>query len=448
MVHLYQRRPDLLTTVLESRASVENEELSQLFSAAMEATDRRAEEARVARGDAAEEADDFEDDFDLDVEVESTSLGLDIDYLREQILKASPQGIASDDHSEDISAKGSAAADSTDEQIDRLLAGSFGSVVSDDDPDLAFPDFDDEIDEIDEIDDDGGMPASALEALNGSIDSEALTIAQQQTASLRRQFNQISQSLADRDLELQTTQDRVVNLEAQVVQATRQTAAASREFQAFRLRAERETEDARKFATEKILKDLLGVLDNLERALEHAGEQQRDSALATGVEMTLEQFIGILERGGATRVIPVQGESFDPNFHEAVGQEAHESIVTGSIVRALQQGLVLNGRLVRAAMVVVSTGDGSDVVAAAPARAAAGAEATPDEQAGPPKKKRRKKKRKGAAQAGGAELEAAALGDANPLKKKKRRKKKRKTKSAETLASEVEQTSTEQPTQG
>ncbi len=419
---------------------MENEELSQLFSAAMEATDRRAEEARVARGDSEDDAEGFGDEFELDVEIDDTSMNLDVNFLQEQILKASAERLGQADGTNEGKADETAAEApdlDTAAQIEDLLSSSFGSMVSDDDPDLAFPDFEDEEDEQ------GDMPAGALAALSGDINNEALAIAEQQTASLRRQFNQVSRTLADRELELQTTQDRVATLEAQVVQAARQTASTGRDFQSFRQRAEREQEDARKFAAEKLLKDLLGVLDNLERALEHAGEYS-DSALGKGVEMTLEQFIGILDRAGASRVDPVSGESFDPNFHEAVGQEEHDSIAAGCIVRVLQKGLVLNGRLVRAAMVVVSTADGSK--ASPEADESAKSTAAPTDAPKKKKKKKRKKKRKlTPTDEAGEVLEAAAPGDDVAPKKKKKRKKKRKDASAEAGTPEAEQTNSKLP---
>ena len=432
---------------------MENEELSQLFSAAMEATDRRVEEARVARDDSEEDVEEFEEEFELDeeefeldVEIDHTAMNLDVDYLKAQMLKASPETLDETDGLVGDSANETATEASdldTSAQIEELLSNSFGSMVSDDDPDLAFPSFDDEEDKASE------MPSDALAALSsaGSND-EAVAIAEQQTASLRRQFNQVSRTLQERELELQTAQDRVATLEAQVVQAARQTASAGRDFQSFRQRAEREQEDARKFAAEKLLKDLLGVLDNLERALEHAGEY-RDSALGTGVEMTLEQFIAILERAGASRIEPEAGDSFDPNFHEGVGQEEHDSIPAGCIVRVLQKGLILNGRLVRASMVVVSTADGSMATATPEAGEGTEVAAAPPEAPKKKKKKRRKKKRKPTPEGeAGEELAAAAPGDGTaPKKKKKRRKKKRKEASAEAGTLEAEQTDNKQATE-
>ena len=430
----------VLNRTRESKASVENEELSQLFSAAMEATDRRAEEARVARDDSPDLAEAFEDeDFELDVEIESTSLDLSVDYLREQMLKATPELVSEETEEPEATVASSELESDTESQIEQLLSGSFGSLVSDEDPDLAFPDFDDE-----EVED--AMPAGALAALAGSSDSEALAMAEQRAVSLRRQVNQISRTLSERELELQTAQDRVTTLEAQVVQAARQTASTGREFQSFRVRAEREQEDARKFAAEKILKDLLGVLDNLERALEHAGDA-RKSALGTGVEMTLEQFVGILDRAGASRIEPSQGETFDPNFHEAVGQEEHDSIAVGCILRSLQKGLVLNGRLVRAAMVVVSTGDGSQPTEAVAAVAVeindVEADAATTEAPKKKKKRRRKKRKKAPSDQAGEALEAASDVEGGTPRPKKKRKRKRKPKSGDTPSTEANQTSSE-----
>lgn len=104
-----------------------------------------------------------------------------------------------------------------------------------------------------------------------------------------------------------------------------------------------------------MIKEFLGVYDNLQRALDHAGAE-RSSPLGQGVEMILGQFMGALKRCGVERVDATPGVPFDPTFHEAVGQEPHAEIETGGIVTEMQAGFVLNGRLVRASMVTVSQG--------------------------------------------------------------------------------------------
>jgi len=439
---------------------VENEELSQLFAEAMEATDRRVDEGRRSRG-SGDEGDDTavnDDDFDFDLEIDKTAAGLPVGLFREalarsdngdslDIVSADPAEVAGDngdlsdsftDTVEDIEMEPIEDIEmepiediegepDTSAQIERLLASSFGSPLSDDDPDLAFPDFDED-DNITGLD---GRPEPPTSDAAG-VDAEALAEAQREAASLRRQLNSVSRTLADRESELQSAQSRVATLEAQVVQTARQSANTGREFDSFRRRSEREQEDTRKFAIEKLLKEFLSVLDNLERALQHAGEH-RDTALGKGVEMTLEQFIDVLARAGAGRVQAAEGDVFDPNIHEAVGQEAHEVAPQSHIIRTLQNGLLLNERLVRAAMVVVSIGDGKEP----PPKA----EAAAKDNEGKRKKKRRKKRKKKSEGTAAEGVEAAAdagAGTATP--KKRRKKRKKKSEAGEVRAAEAEQT--------
>jgi len=428
---------------------VENKELSQLFAEAMEATDRRAGEAQRDRENPAEvedatpanfEPEEFEpEDFELDMEVDATSADIKINFLPDGLTLASDD----DDDDDEASDATNNSADSgptvdTEAEINRLLASSFGGVVSDDDPDLSFPDFDDELD--------GGadMPADAASALSAASDNDnALEKAHEEASSLRRQFHQLSRTLADTELELQTAQRQIQVLEGQVVTTARQSAHTGREFDSFRKRAEREQEDTKKFATEKLLKELLGVLDNLERALAHAGAN-KDSPLGKGVEMTLKQFLGVLENADAQRIDPGEGDSFDQAFHEAVGQEPHETIPAGHIVRTLQTGLLLNERLVRAAMVVVCISDATKPITSAKAEPGAGTEQAPP--AKKKKKKRRKKRKKSSeetAEMSAEGIEATVDGDTDAAPKKKRRKKKRKRKEQPSPAAKPEQAASE-----
>ncbi|MBJ94714.1 MAG: nucleotide exchange factor GrpE [Rickettsiales bacterium] len=424
---------------------VENDDLAQLFSAAVEATDRRVQEARATRDapevdQEPEDIEEFEEELEFDFEIDSTSVDLPVDFLREQMAKTASPGAGADEAEGQAEQGPAVAIADTESEIEQLLSGSFGTLVSDDDPDLAFPDFDDDAGE------DSEPPAAALAALGGSNESEAVAEAQREATALRRQLNEVSRNLSRRELELQTAEDRVATLEAQLVQAARQQASAGREFKTFRARAEREQEETRKFAAEKLLKELLEVLDNLERALEHSGDH-RDSALGKGVAMTLEQFVDVLQRAGATQIEPAEGESFDPSFHEAVGQEQHETVTSGSVIRSLQKGLLLNGRLVRASMVVVSTGDGSSPppkLAATGARASGDSEAEAQQasSAETPKKKTRKKRRRRKKPAAEAEAGAGAApleGEATAApRKRKRRRRKRKVTTAEGAAPTAE----------
>lgn len=122
----------------------------------------------------------------------------------------------------------------------------------------------------------------------------------------------------------------------------------------FRRRMQREKEELSKFANESILREVLPVIDNLERAVAHARENEGDSAnLIEGVEMTLSQFQSVLGKFNVTAV-EADGQPFDPACHEAMGQMESGDCAPNTVVQVLQAGYMLNDRLLRPALVMVS----------------------------------------------------------------------------------------------
>lgn len=120
------------------------------------------------------------------------------------------------------------------------------------------------------------------------------------------------------------------------------------EFENSRKRAERERERILRTASERLITELLPVLDNLDRALEHEGD------IHEGVRATRDQFADVLGREG---LLPVasDGQSFDPNVHEAVMSQPSEDHEEGTIIQTFERGYVLNGKPIRPAKVVVAT---------------------------------------------------------------------------------------------
>ena len=118
-------------------------------------------------------------------------------------------------------------------------------------------------------------------------------------------------------------------------------------------RAEQEIEKARKFALERFCGDLLSVVDNLERALESSGDEQGSAALAEGVELTRKGFMDVLAKYGVEAVDPT-GEPFDPETAQAMSMVEQPDAEPNSVVAVMQKGYVLNGRLLRPAMVMVA----------------------------------------------------------------------------------------------
>jgi molecular chaperone GrpE len=123
------------------------------------------------------------------------------------------------------------------------------------------------------------------------------------------------------------------------------------EFDNFRKRTERERGEIKRHANEELVRELLPVLDNFERALEHGSETEAN-AFHEGVEMIAKQLWDTLERQGVKVVDPI-GEMFSPEFHEAVHRVEDGSLEPGTIASVLAKGYLCNGRLVRPAMVGV-----------------------------------------------------------------------------------------------
>jgi molecular chaperone GrpE len=127
---------------------------------------------------------------------------------------------------------------------------------------------------------------------------------------------------------------------------------ARADLENFRKRAQREKEDLLKFSNETILRELLPVIDNLERALQHAAVDG-EKGLLQGVELTLGQFAKVLEKFNVVAIDAV-GELFDPARHEAMGQIESSEQPVNTVVQLLQKGYLLNDRLLRPAMVLIA----------------------------------------------------------------------------------------------
>jgi molecular chaperone GrpE len=124
------------------------------------------------------------------------------------------------------------------------------------------------------------------------------------------------------------------------------------EFDNFRKRTERERDELKKLATEDLIREILPVIDNFERALQHAGESDPES-FRQGVEMISRQLVDLLQKEGLEELDP-KGGQFDPEVHEAVERVENSEHEPGTVVSVLVKGYTLRGRLVRPAMVSVA----------------------------------------------------------------------------------------------
>lgn len=119
-------------------------------------------------------------------------------------------------------------------------------------------------------------------------------------------------------------------------------------------RADSDVERARKFALERFVKELLPVIDSLEKALEaEAGDSRSEAVMREGVEMTLGLLLSAVKKFDVEPINPV-GEPFNPEFHEAMSMVANPDMAPNSVMAVLQKGYTLSGRLLRPAMVIVA----------------------------------------------------------------------------------------------
>ncbi|HOJ70417.1 MAG TPA: nucleotide exchange factor GrpE [Syntrophorhabdaceae bacterium] len=125
------------------------------------------------------------------------------------------------------------------------------------------------------------------------------------------------------------------------------------DFENFKKIKNKEKQDLLKFGNEVLIKELLPVVDNLERALDHASKTDDIKGIQEGVGMVLNEFLKVLERAGVSRVEAV-GKKFDPNLHEAFYQEERADVEPDTVLSEHQKGYILNGRLIRPSMVTVS----------------------------------------------------------------------------------------------
>ncbi|MEI8370553.1 MAG: nucleotide exchange factor GrpE [Planctomycetia bacterium] len=128
------------------------------------------------------------------------------------------------------------------------------------------------------------------------------------------------------------------------------------ELENFRKRSRRELEDAHRYREIDLLRSLLPVLDNVERALDAAGKKADFESLIAGFRMTGQQLEKLLLIHGC-KPIETEGQPFDPAIHEAILQQSVEGVAAGTVVGAATKGYKLHDRVVRPAQVIVSKGE-------------------------------------------------------------------------------------------
>lgn len=157
-------------------------------------------------------------------------------------------------------------------------------------------------------------------------------------------------------------EQRIAELEAELEQKRREAAESYdryvrevAESENFKKRMQRDKADAIRYANEALVRDLLPVADNLEWALDHAGESA-DTSIFEGIKLTLRMLRDVLTKHGVSEAPSQPGDPFDPAIHEAMGMEPSAEWPANTVLRVQQKGYRLGDRLIRAARVVVSVG--------------------------------------------------------------------------------------------
>jgi molecular chaperone GrpE len=160
------------------------------------------------------------------------------------------------------------------------------------------------------------------------------------TVALEDQLKEVQARLEAKEQEAKETYDRLLRVSA--------------DFENYKKRSARETEEFRKYANQTLLKEMLSVVDNLELAINSSNHRKKtDKHLIEGLNLTLNEILRVFEKFNV-KPIEAQGQTFDPAFHEAVMREETDNFPENTVVSEFQKGYLIHDRLLRPAMVVVA----------------------------------------------------------------------------------------------
>jgi molecular chaperone GrpE len=172
-------------------------------------------------------------------------------------------------------------------------------------------------------------------------------------AGLRSSGSEAAEIPAPMEIQQEESEDILVKKDKEIKQLQDRILRMAAEMENTRKRLERERSDGISFSNESIIRGLLPVIDNLERAVQHGEKDTNCQSLLEGVRMTLKSVGDVLGRFGCVSFESL-GKPFDPKYHEAVMQQESTEHPEKTVIQELQKGYMLHDRLIRPAMVVVS----------------------------------------------------------------------------------------------
>ena len=201
-------------------------------------------------------------------------------------------------------------------------------------------------------------PTQENEDKAGPVEQGARTDDQQDTgAAQSNETIGLEGESSEEELNLEQFKERLSEANLSAERAQDDLLRVKAEMQNLRRRTEQDVEKAHKYGIEKFSTELLGVIDNLERALLAAKEHEDESskAIHDGVSLTLKSFNDCFAKFSIDAVDPI-GEPFDPQLHQAIATQESPDSEPNSVIEVVQKGYTLNGRVIRPAMVMVSKG--------------------------------------------------------------------------------------------
>ena len=198
------------------------------------------------------------------------------------------------------------------------------------------------------------MTGQEKETINSDNEEQSNQESEKELASEDVVESEIEKDQTDQTVDEIENLRSLLEKEQEQAQANLDTALrAQAEMENLRKRTTRDIENAHKYALDKFVNELIPVVDSLELGLSAAMESENGKDLLEGMELTLKMMTAALEKFGVKQIFP-EGEKFNPELHEAVSMQPVEGKESGTVISVMQKGYELNGRLVRAAMVMVA----------------------------------------------------------------------------------------------